>query len=184
MVTTLLKQERRQLTPTLTRSSGRGWRCLSATTGQTAGKKDIYGRHTQTPDNALPLFRRRCTPSVEPDPPAIASYQSEEKPATEKEHDGAIHCKVLDMKVKIDFNDKRSKFIQLLSMDDEEEVNIQAKASSPVEANQEDTSKPQPPSPLIESSMEEKKGRNESDALKCTVSNTNGDIVDGASAQV
>ena len=117
---------------------------------------------------------------MEPDPPAIASSQSEAKPATEKEHDGAIHCKVLDMKVKIDFNDKRSKFIQLLSMDDEEEVNIQAKASSPVEANQEDTSKPQPPSPLIESSMEEKEGRNESDA-KCTVSDIDGDIVDGAS---
>ena len=117
---------------------------------------------------------------MEPDPPVIASSQPEAQVEAEKEHDGTIHCKVLNMKVKIDFNDKRSKFIQLLSMDEEDEINIQTKANEFNEANQEDTRKPQSPSPLIESSTEEKEHRKESDAA-CNVSDTNGEIIDWTS---
>ena len=119
---------------------------------------------------------------MEPDPPVIASSQPEAQVdvVTEKEHDGTIHCKVLDMKVKIDFNDKRSKFIQLLSMDEEDEVKNQTNAKEEyVEENHEDKRKTPPP--FIESSIEENEDRNESDAT-CDVSNTNGEIIKGAIA--
>ena len=59
--------------------------------------------------------------------PAPSQEKAETAPP-EKEPDGTIHCKVLNMKVKIDFNDKRSKFIQLLSMDDEDE-DVQVKTN-------------------------------------------------------
>ena len=96
---------------------------------------------------------------MEPDPPVIASSQPEAQVETEKEHDGTIHCKVLNMKVKIDFNDKRSKFIQLLSMDEEDEVINQTNGKESVGENHEDARKP----PFIESLMEEKEDKNESD---------------------
>ena len=111
---------------------------------------------------------------MEAEAPLNASSQSvaQEKAPPEKENEGTIHCKVLDMKVKIDFNDKRSKFIQLLSLDDEEEV--QTKSDAPCDRVQEDTTIST--SIFNESAMEEELGKQENDTI-CDDSNKDGETI-------
>ena len=129
---------------------------------QTAGKGTI----ALTVFNFNYILRNRCTPSVDPAP----SQEKAESAPPEKEPDGTIHCKVLNMKVKIDFNDKRSKFIQLLSMDDEDE-DVQVKTNQD-EDNPKETVKASLPAPSAESTVDEDEDKQENEFAE-NVSQTN-----------
>ena len=68
----------------------------------------------------------RCSPSVNGPEIAGAMEKTDSEEVLETKHKkvkevSSDNCRLLDMTIKIDFNDKRSKFIQLLSTEDDEE---------------------------------------------------------------
>ena len=75
----------------------------------------------------------RCTPTaeagqveaIEPDANKVVEAKPEVKIIP-------IHCTVLDMNIKIDFNDKRSKFIQLSSIEEDDSLQRKSKYSESI----------------------------------------------------